>query len=91
MEEIGTSYQMLVRQSEGKRPLEDSKLRFVWEDTGKTVLPGMVSVWAGFSWLTMGTGGSLLCTGNEHSASINDRDLLDQLSDYRLLKLASVP
>jgi hypothetical protein len=52
-------YRILVGKPEGKRPLERPRRR--WEDGIKMDLRGIGwGVWNGFTWLRIGTVGSLL-------------------------------
>jgi len=52
-------YRVLVRKPEGKRPLERPRRR--WEDNIKMDLHEVIcGVWAGSSWLRIGTGGGNL-------------------------------
>jgi len=59
MEERTSVYRISVRKPEGKRPLERTRRR--WEDNIKTDLQEVGrGVWAGSSWLRIGTGGGHL-------------------------------
>jgi hypothetical protein len=53
MKDRTAAYRVLVRRTEGKRPL--GRPRHQWEDDIKTDLN-----WAGLLWLRIGTGGGLL-------------------------------
>jgi hypothetical protein len=59
MGEERTLYKVLVRNPEGKRPLERPRRR--WEDGSEWILGRLAwGVWIGFDWLRTGTGGRLL-------------------------------
>jgi hypothetical protein len=51
-------YRILVRTSEGKKPLE--KPRYRWEDNIKIDLKRDWTGWCGLIWLRIGTSGGLL-------------------------------
>jgi hypothetical protein len=52
-------YKVLVGKPEGRRPL--GRPRRGWENVIRMLLEEIGwSMWSGFSWLTMGTGGRLL-------------------------------
>jgi hypothetical protein len=50
------------------------------------IMKQYVRVWTGIYWLRAGSRMGSCEHGNELSGSINDREFLNQLSDYQLLK-----
>jgi hypothetical protein len=84
-------YNILVRQSEGKRPL--GRPRHRWEDNIKMIIEEIGC--DGVDWIQMTQDKvqwqAFVNTGNKSSGSMKGREFLHQLSNYQFFKKDSAP